>query len=188
MELKIIGNKHPFNNGDSERSVRLQGVITADDVHAALKLVGFDTAQQVHVTPVSKPYDLTAEAAAYERGKAEALPPGTTAYTEAELQAIIDNAFMRGKDMASAKMPANFPIPLDVWNGSRYGDFVTVDGFPPESIPAASENGYEIVRMYKPKDARIDNPHGFAMYSPEEMTQDMLDSGNYVALLIVVLR
>ena len=185
MELKITGNKHPFNNGDSERSVRLQGTITADDIHAALRLVGFDTERQVHVTPVSKPYDLTAEAEAYERGKAEALPPGSTPYTEAELQAVIDNAFMRGKDMASAAMPSNFPIPLDVWNGSRYGEYVSVPGFPPDSIPGASEHGYEVRRVYTPRDKLLFCKE---FISADDVSQDQIDSGDYVAVLMLLLR
>lgn len=128
----------------------------------------------------------------YNAGFAAALPQGHVAYSDAELQQITDNAFMRGKEMgaAAAEVPANFPIPSDVWYGKHYGEFVTIPGFAPDSIPGASEHGYELQRVYAHKSgAHPSVPASVVLETadPAQSHANMIDQG-FIPAIVILMR
>lgn len=214
MQLKIIGNKSAFaDNKDTENSVSLTGDITDEKILSALAIVGFAIGQ---VRGGHEPYDALQSAGVkeqcgiyitnddlqqakddarregYNAGFAAALPPGHVAYSDAELQQVIDNAFMRGKEMgaAAAEVPANFPIPSDVWYGKHYGEFVTIPGFAPDSIPGASEHGYELQRVYAHKSgAQPSVPANVVLETadPAQSHANMIEQG-FIPAIVILMR
>lgn len=125
---------------------------------------------------------------AHAEQQTAAVLPGFNIISDAELEDRINQAYNRGVNDGAGEVPSTFPIPADVWNGKRYGEFVTIKGFAPDTIPGASEHGYETLCMYMPRNHQVDNPFKSALINAGEMTQDMLDSGDYIAVLIVLLR
>lgn len=125
---------------------------------------------------------------AHAEQQTAAVPAGFNIISYAELANRINQAYECGKAEAVIGVPSTFPIPADVWNGKRYGEFVTIKGFAPDTIPGASEHGYETLCMYMPRNHQVDNPFKSALINAGEMTQDMLDSGDYIAVLIILLR
>lgn len=125
---------------------------------------------------------------AHAEQQTAAVPAGLNVISDAELADRINQAYSRGVNDGKGEAPSTFPIPADVWNGKHYGEFITIKGFAPDTIPGASEHGYETLCMYMPRNHQVDNPFKSALINAGEMTQDMLDSGDYIAVLVTLLR
>lgn len=204
MQLKIEGRN---KLGQLKMVLLHADTITDNEVRNALQMVGFplSNTQQgydvLHSTGVKDQVGryITNDDLQHEREQARAegrreaesmqaaVPEGFSVISDKELADRINQAYERGKAECKVETPQTFPIPADVWNGKHYGEFVSIPGFAPDSIPGASEHGYEVVRGYLPRVGSV-NSNVFDFIPADRITTEQLDSGDYVAVLIVLMR
>lgn len=85
-------------------------------------------------------------------------------------------------------------IAPEVLSGARYGDFVSVGGFPEGTVPAAGQHGYEQVAYYMNKDeaAKLNTPTSGQIYLAHPNSVDVVnnpkDADTMVPVIITVLR